>query len=63
MPKGKSGRIVIEVEPALKRMLYSVLAIEDSTLKDWFIESAKKYVKEKTEPHPKKTNQRKVQAK
>jgi len=46
MPKGKSGRVVIEVEPALKRRLYSALAIENSTLKQWFIDSATQYVAE-----------------
>ncbi|PJB73626.1 MAG: hypothetical protein CO093_00250 [Alphaproteobacteria bacterium CG_4_9_14_3_um_filter_47_13] len=46
MSKGKSGRIVIEVDPALKRKLYSVLAIESSTLKDWFIQTAEDYIKE-----------------
>ena len=32
--------MVIEVEPALKRRLYAALAIESSTLKQWFIHSA-----------------------
>jgi hypothetical protein len=44
MSKGESGRVVIEVDPALKRRLYSALAIENSTLKQWFIDSAQQYV-------------------
>ena len=40
MARGESGRIVIEVSPELKRQLYSALAIEGQTLKDWFIEAA-----------------------
>lgn len=47
MSKGDSGRIVIEVEPALKRQLYSVLALDSCTLKEWFIQSANDYVKDR----------------
>jgi hypothetical protein len=50
MPKGKSGRIVIEVSPTLKRQLYSALAIENQTLKDWFISSADRFLKNTTAP-------------
>jgi hypothetical protein len=45
MAKGESGRIVLEVDPKLKKTLYSILAIEQMTLKDWFIESADNYIK------------------
>ncbi len=44
MARGDSGRIVIEVSPDLKRQLYSALAIENQTLKDWFIEAAGDYL-------------------
>lgn len=47
MTKGESGRIVIEIEPNLKRRLYSTLAMDSSTLKDWFIQRAEGYVKDK----------------
>jgi hypothetical protein len=50
MPKGESGRVVIEVDPNLKRRLYSALAIDNLTLKDWFVEAAKHYVAEKDQP-------------
>jgi hypothetical protein len=50
MPKGSSGRVVVEVDPDLKRRLYSALAIESSTLKDWFIDAAKQYVAEREQP-------------
>ncbi len=49
MPKGESGRIVVEIEPALKRKLYSALAMESLTLKDWFIKEAKLYVEDKVQ--------------
>ncbi|HGH5996685.1 TPA: hypothetical protein ACJI8Q_001789 [Morganella morganii] len=46
MAKGESGRIVLEVEPELKKALYSILAMEQKTLKDWFVDKAQKYIKE-----------------
>lgn len=50
MPKGESGRVVIEVDPNLKRRLYSALAIDGSTLKNWFISVAENYVSEHEQP-------------
>lgn len=43
MARGESGRIVIEVDPTLKRELYAALALSGSTLKDWFVRSAESY--------------------
>jgi hypothetical protein len=43
MARGESGRIVIEVAPALKRELYAALALSGSTLKDWFVGRATAY--------------------
>lgn len=50
MPKGTSGRIVIEVNPEIKRRLYTVLAADGSTLKDWFVKEATDYIAEREEP-------------
>ncbi|MCU8009939.1 hypothetical protein L5M11_20785 [Shewanella sp. SM87] len=47
MAKGESGRIVLEVEPELKKALYSILAMEQKTLKDWFVDKAQKHINEK----------------
>lgn len=44
MSVGPSGRIVVEVEPELKRELHSVLVKDGQTLKDWFVAQAKNYV-------------------
>lgn len=46
MSVGQSGRIVIEVEPDIKRLLYSALARDGLTLKDWFLKSADSYLAE-----------------
>lgn len=37
---GESGRIVIDIDPRLKRRLYAELSLSGSTLKDWFIKAA-----------------------
>lgn len=44
MSIGNSGRIVIEVNPALKRELYSGLARDGMTLKDWFLQEVSAYL-------------------
>lgn len=50
MARGESGRIVIEVEPEIKRRLYSALALSDSTLKDWFLKTAADFCAESVQP-------------
>jgi hypothetical protein len=51
MPKGESGRVVIEVDPDFKRKLYSALAADNhSTLKDWFMKAAALYIAEREQP-------------
>lgn len=50
MAKGESGRVVIEVDPALKRELYAILDRNGSTLKDWFVLRANHYVAESVQP-------------
>ena len=49
MAKGESGRIVVELAPYIKRQLYSALALENKTLKDWMIERIELYLAEKPE--------------
>lgn len=48
--KGKSGRLVVEVDPGLKRRLYSVLAIENLTFKQWLIDAIEQYLDEHEQP-------------
>lgn len=50
MARGESGRIVIEVEPEMKRRLYSALALTGSTLKDWFVKAAADFCTESSQP-------------
>ncbi len=50
MSVGKSGRIVLEVEPELKQRLYSTLALERKTLKEWFILTAAEHIRSQQQP-------------
>jgi hypothetical protein len=50
MARGNSGRLVIEVDPNLKRQLHSALAARGTTLKAWLIENANELLSEHFEP-------------
>ena len=50
MSRGPSGRIVVEVEPNLKRRLYSELVREGLTFKDWLIKQAERYIADQEQP-------------
>lgn len=47
MSIGKSGRIVIEVEPDFKQELYDALGKEGKSLKSWFLENAESFLSDK----------------
>jgi hypothetical protein len=47
MSVGKSGRIVIEVEPGFKQELYDALGKEGKSLKSWFVENAEVFLGDK----------------
>lgn len=44
MSRGNSGRIVLEINPDLKRRLHAAVAGEGRSLKDWFVEQALAYL-------------------
>jgi hypothetical protein len=44
MAVGNSGRIVIEVDPLVKKQLYAALRKEGLTLKDWFQQQLHAYL-------------------
>lgn len=50
MAIGRSGRVVLEVDPALKKKLYAALAMEQRSLKDWFVAAAEEYLTDQTQP-------------
>lgn len=50
MVRGKSGRIVLEIDPSIKERLYDVLREEGVTLKEWFLLRATRYINESTQP-------------
>jgi hypothetical protein len=41
MVRGASGRIVIEIDPLLKRAVHGRLASEGITMKDWFLRNVR----------------------
>lgn len=45
MSIGKSGRVVLQIDPNLKKQLYGELAIRGLTLKEWFLMSASELLK------------------
>ncbi len=47
MARGESGRMVIEVQPDLKRELYGQLKSDGLTLKEWFSTQVDHYLKTK----------------
>lgn len=50
MARGPSGRLVIEVDPNLKRDLHAALAADGVTLKDWFLQRVANYIVEHRQP-------------
>jgi len=50
MPYSTSGRIVIEVDSDVKSELYRVLALDNSTMKKWFLRNARRYIDERAQP-------------
>jgi hypothetical protein len=47
MARGNSGRIVLEIDPSLKGDLYSALARDGLTLKDWFLLHTAQYLRDR----------------
>jgi hypothetical protein len=50
MPRGDSGRIVLEIDPSHKDQLYSALTKDGMTLKDWFLKQASLYLQHRLQP-------------
>ena len=44
MARGKSGRIVLEIDPNFKKELYLELEKNGLTLKEWFLETADNFI-------------------
>lgn len=52
MAVGQSGRIVLEIDPALKRALHARLVGEGRHLKDWFLEQVAGYLNPRQQSLP-----------
>lgn len=44
MARGPSGRVIVEMEPSVKRALHARLVSEGRSLKEWFLECAEAYL-------------------
>jgi hypothetical protein len=44
MARGQSGRLVVEIDPEMKRELHAKVARDGRTLKDWLVEQARRYL-------------------
>jgi len=44
--KGDSGRLVIEIDPSIKRELYDTLGDKGLNMKEWFLINAKAYLQQ-----------------
>ena len=44
MARGKSGRVVLEIDPELKRQIYASLENRQETMKEWFIKEAESLI-------------------
>jgi hypothetical protein len=49
MVRGESGRIVLEIDPSQKDELYIALTKDGLTLKDWFLQQAAIYLRERNQ--------------
>lgn len=52
MARGQSGRLVLEIDPRLKRQLHARVAAEGRSLKDWFLEHAERYLQREQQALP-----------
>lgn len=50
MPRGESGRIVLEIDPEEKRQLYASLDAEGITLKEWFLRQLRARLEDAVQP-------------
>lgn len=46
----RSGRVVVEMDPELKLALHAALAAEGLSLKEWLVQHAESFVRERRQP-------------
>ena len=46
MAKGSSGRLVIEIDPSIKKELYERLGEKGLNMREWFLINANAYLKQ-----------------
>ena len=46
---GESGRVVVEIDPEIKKLLHQSLKEDGTNLKDWFLAQTADYLNSKTQ--------------
>ena len=49
MAVGESGRVVVEIDPEIKKALHQSLKEDGTNLKDWFLAQTADYLNSKTQ--------------
>ena len=52
MARGQSGRIVLEIDPSLKRAVHARLAADGITMKSWFLEQVEELLNSRQQELP-----------
>jgi hypothetical protein len=50
MARGPSGRIVVDLDPALKREFHAALAADGTTFKEWLLVRVSAYFEDRQQP-------------
>jgi hypothetical protein len=50
MARGQSGKLIAEIDPALKRQFHAALTLDGSTFKDWVLENIHDYLEHRSDP-------------
>jgi len=50
MARGTSGRLVVDIDPELKKQFHAALTIEGTTFKDWLLRHVEAYLKDRNQP-------------
>lgn len=50
MARGTSGRLVVDIDPELKKQFHAALTIDGTTFKDWLLRHVEAYLKDRNQP-------------
>ena len=50
MARGTSGRLVVDIDPELKKQFHAALTLDGTTFKDWLLMHLEQYLKDRNQP-------------